>query len=74
MTKLTTATVNKELKRLGFEERLYRGNGYYYFAEGGTPYWESSSVFVPAVTDLTLQEWVDEVVDRKKEEESRKPL
>ena len=34
MSKLTCATVNKELKKLGYSERLVKGDGHMYFIEG----------------------------------------
>lgn len=56
----TIATVNKELKRLGHKERLRRGKGYFYFAEGNAASWHSSGVYVHSASELTLEQWVQE--------------
>lgn len=58
--KVTAATVNAELKRLGFEERLTQGRGYCYFREGRASGWYTSSVPVCYVRDLTLGRWIEE--------------
>ncbi len=60
MPKLTSATVNKELKRLGFQERLVRGNGYFYFFGGNAHMWNEDSVYVQSADQLTLDQWVEE--------------
>jgi hypothetical protein len=56
----TVATVNRELKRLGHEERLRRGKDYYYFAGGRANEWNESAVYVEHVWQLTVAQWVAE--------------
>lgn len=60
MPNLTAATVNKELKRLGYAERLVRGKDYYYFTEGDASTWSSCSVMVCYAHELTLEQWIEE--------------
>lgn len=56
----TVAAVNRRLKAEGHEERLTRGNGYYYFRGGTTGSWMSTSVYVFRSDDLTVDEWMAE--------------
>ena len=60
MPKMTAATVNKELKRLGFKEKLTQGRGYCYFRDGEASGWYSSSVPVCYVSDFPLKRWIEE--------------
>ena len=60
MPKVTAATVNAELARLGFEERLVRGKGYYYFCEGQAHEWPACSIHVYQSSSLTLEQWMEE--------------
>ena len=56
---LTLKQVNKALAPLG-EERLYKGEGYYYFADGNAHMWEQCSVYVYTLNQLTLEQWLEE--------------
>lgn len=44
MARLTINEVNKALNDNGHAERLYKGNGYFYFWDGEAPNWYTSSV------------------------------
>jgi hypothetical protein len=69
MSNVTIATVNKELKRMGVEERLYKGEGYFYFIYGDAPDWVGgSSVPVFRASDLTLDQWIEEFNSLKNHE------
>jgi hypothetical protein len=59
--KTTIAAVNKELKARGIAERLRRGKGYYYFAEGDAHKWYSSSAYTNSVTGFTVEGWIKEL-------------
>lgn len=59
------AEVNRALKARGAEERLVRGNGYYYFAGGAAAGWPSSSVYVYRADELTVAEWLREYDELK---------
>lgn len=64
MTKrLTLNAINKALAAKGCGERLVKGNGYWYFAEGKAHFWPSSSVLVYRLNDLTLEQWLEEHAD-----------
>lgn len=57
--KPTVALVNKALKKAGKKEKLVRGNGYYYFAEGDASGWYSSSVMVNRVSAFSVARWLE---------------
>jgi hypothetical protein len=67
MSRVTAATVNKELKRIGAEHRLVRGDGYYYFTEGDAFEWVQNSVYVYSADHLTLERWMEEYHQLKSE-------
>ena len=52
--KITAATINRELKRLGVAERIKQGRGYVYFTDGASHEWFSSSIAVCYVSDLVV--------------------
>ena len=54
------AEVNRALKARGLPERLTRGRGYYYFREGSTAGWYSSSVYVCHASNLSVERWLQE--------------
>lgn len=55
------AGVNKNLELLGVEERLFRGEGYYYFAGGKAAEWYQSGVYgVSHISELTIAQWLYE--------------
>ena len=62
VTPKTSTTVNKVMKELGLKERLVRGRGYWYFAEGNAAGWESSSVPVYRITDYTIVGWLEQYI------------
>jgi hypothetical protein len=55
----SSRTVNKALMVLGFEQRLVRGRGYWYFVDGGAEGWFSSSVPVYRIDGLSLVGWLN---------------
>jgi hypothetical protein len=57
------AEVNRELRARGISEKLVRGEGYYYFADGEAHTWPSSSVLVYRATDLPVERWLSEWAD-----------
>lgn len=57
---LTLKKVNKALQELGAQEILVKGEGYYYFIEGNSYSWETSSVMVMTLNELSLEEWIAE--------------
>lgn len=54
------AEVNRELKKRGVEERLRRGDGYYYFAGGDASAWETSSVYTNRADLTSVDGWLRE--------------
>ena len=59
-TRLTLKTVNDELERLGYAERLEKGSGYFLFASGEAEDWIDRTVAVRQISGLTLKQWVEE--------------
>ncbi len=55
---VTCATINKELKQLGYDERAIQGKGYVYFAKGDSHTWKTSNSNVFKANHLTLQQWI----------------
>ncbi len=55
---LTLKQVNKALAAAGYKERLVKGRGYYYFAEGEAASWPETMVLVYKLNCQTLEEWL----------------
>lgn len=53
---LTLKKVNKILKDLGSQENLVKGKDYYYFVDGNSYNWETSSVMVMRLNDLSRKQ------------------
>jgi hypothetical protein len=60
MNRLTLKTVNKALAAAGIKDELVKGKDYFYFWGDKASEWHSSSVMVPRLSDLTVEEWVKE--------------
>jgi hypothetical protein len=62
MARVTLARINAALAAAGHAERLVRGAGYFYFAEGTASAWPSSGVYGvgPNLSALTVEQWVAE--------------
>ncbi len=55
---MTTATINKELKKLQLDVKMYKGKGYYYFI---------SDVNIPSLYSMTLQHYtLPEIIEHIK--------
>jgi hypothetical protein len=65
--KLTLKKVNKELKKQGYDTKLVKGEGYFYFV--GKEAWDfkCQSVYVFRLNDLSLEQWVKEYEERLKD-------
>lgn len=61
----TAASFNKLLKQEGIKEKLIRGNGYYYFTEGQSHTWYSSSVLVYSLRKCTMRYLLGEYLTLK---------
>lgn len=59
--------INAALAAKGAAERLFKGNGYFYFSEGSADSWYSASVFVNRLSQLTLKQWLAEYESLKEE-------
>jgi hypothetical protein len=64
--RITIKAINEELKRLGHDTQLAKGDGYYYFTSGETANWLDRTVRVATVSSLTLEQWVEEFQRLKK--------
>jgi hypothetical protein len=56
----TVADVNNILARGGHPERLVKGQGYVYWAEGTAPEWFETSIYVYRLSDLTIREYLED--------------
>ena len=65
MTKATFKKVNAALKDAGLDVELVKGEGYFYFAGEGTDGWASTGVYVYRLTDLTVEEWMEEAREKE---------
>lgn len=67
MSKITAATINRELKARGIAERVKQGRGYVYFVDGDASSWHSSSIPVcylwELITQGNLAKTVDDIAD-----------
>jgi hypothetical protein len=52
--------VNDALLKRGRDESLRPGDGYFYFGGGDAVNWLTNSVRVGRVSDLTLDQWLEE--------------
>jgi hypothetical protein len=52
--------VNDELARLGYKERLAKGDNYFLFTGGAADDWLDRTVGVRTINSKTLKEWVAE--------------
>jgi hypothetical protein len=58
--RLTLKTVNDELARLGYAERLAKAGSYFLFTNGAANDWLAKTVGVRTITSMTLKEWIAE--------------
>lgn len=64
--RLTLKTINDELRRLGHDVHIEKGDGYFYVWKGEANNWLDRTVNVPKVSNLTLEQWIDEFNRLKK--------
>lgn len=58
--RLNLKTVNQELARLGFAERLEKASNYFLFTGGAADDWLDRTVGVRTISSMTLKEWIAE--------------
>ncbi len=63
---LTLKKITDELRRLGHDVHVEKGDGYFYFWKGDANNWLDRTVNVPKVSSLTLEQWVAEYDRLKK--------
>lgn len=68
--RVTRKILNDALRARGRGESLYPGDGYFYVGGGDAVHWLSSSVMVKKISDLTLEQWLQEF-DSLQERESK---
>jgi len=56
--------VNDILARAGHGERLVKGEGYVYWAEGEASSWSETSIYVYRLSDLTIREYLEDHMSR----------
>jgi len=58
--RLTLKAIEHELRRLGHDVHVEKGDGYFYFWKGQANNWLDRTVNVPKVGSLTLEQWIGE--------------
>jgi len=58
--RVTLKAVNDSLRGLTQGVQLAKGDGYFYFASGEAADWLDTTVRVPTLSSLTLEQWMDE--------------
>jgi len=64
--RLTLKTINDELRRLGLDVHIEKGDGYFYVWKGDANNWLDRTINVPKVSSLTLEQWIGEFNRLKK--------
>ncbi len=64
--RITVEAINDELKRLGHDAEIAKGDGYFYFTSGQAAHWLDRTVRVPTLGSLSLDQWVQEFEKLKK--------
>ena len=57
---ISLKTINAELARLGYTGSLERGDRYFHFRNGEVVDWLDSTVRVPTLNSLSLEQWMEE--------------
>jgi hypothetical protein len=58
--RVTRKMINDKLRERGRDESLRDGGGYFYFGGGEAVNWLTNSVRVRQLSDLTLEQWLEE--------------
>lgn len=65
---ITIKTVNNAIKKLdGGVGTLVKGEGYFYFFPEKNENWDTHSVMVYKINDLTLERWLEEYEEFKEQ-------
>jgi len=59
-TRVTRKVINDALRKRRRDESLRPGGGYFYFGGGEAVNWLTNSVRVQRLSDLTLEQWLEE--------------
>jgi hypothetical protein len=58
--RISRKMINDALRERGRDESLRPGDGYFYFGGGEAVNWITNSVRVRRLSDLTLEQWLEE--------------
>ena len=58
--RVTLKAINEALNGLAPDVRLAKGDRYFYFTSGETANWLDTTVRVPTLSSLTLEQWIEE--------------
>jgi hypothetical protein len=58
--RVTRKMTNDKLRERGRDESLRQGNAFFYFGGGEAVNWITNSIRVERVSDLTLEQWLEE--------------
>jgi hypothetical protein len=71
MTILSLRAVNRALAKEGIRGEINRGKGYFYFTGDDLENSSIGGVYVYRLNQLTLEQWLEEAMQRKQELEKR---
>ena len=54
---LTLKSLNRFFESIGYEERLSKKGGYFYFHGGSSSRWSKTCVFKKSLNEYSLEEW-----------------
>jgi hypothetical protein len=64
--RVTLKAINEAVNGLAPDVRLAKGDGYFYFTSAETANWLDTTVRVPTLSSLTLEQWIEEFKRLKK--------
>lgn len=67
--RVTLRAINADLALRGVDDRLYRGDAYFYFSGPRANRWHTSSVLTPRLSDMTVLEWAETYFSMRAEQE-----
>ncbi len=64
--RVTLKSINDELAKRGYEARLEKGAGYFYFAGGEAEEWLDRTVNAHTLNSLSLEQWMEQFENLRK--------
>lgn len=61
MARATKKAINAELKKLGIDAEIVRGEGYYFLIGPGVDGWYQTGIYTYALGHMPLERWMDAI-------------